>query len=404
MTNISDIKPYPKNAKKHSQKQVKQVADSIKRFGFVQPLVIDKNNEIVIGHCRYEAAKLLNLTEVPTVSVENLTDEEVKALRLADNKLNESGWDMDLALEDLKGLNTELFNLTGFENDILIDVKEDDFDAQAEYDKILEPTAKLGDLYQLGSHRLLCGDSTQPEAYSRLLEGSLADMVFTDPPYNVGYDYKVSYQGSKKSKKRGVFDDSKTDENFELFINSVFTNLFNNSKEGSCFYCWHASRTSRLFWDGIVKAGWHISQTLFWLKNQPTLSWLDYLWIIEPCYFGWKGKNHFVNKQLKLDRIGLINLDHDSFEELLDVVYSKRDSIATYIHPTQKPIRLAERALKKHCMGEGIVLEPFNGSGSTMMACEQLKRRCYAIELDPKFVDVAIKRWEQSTNQKAIKL
>src|SRR3989338_3324484 len=165
--NINEIKTYAKNAKKHSQKQIEQVANSIKEFGFIQPIVIDKNNEIVIGHCRYEASKLLGLKEIPIISVEKLTDEEVKALRLADNKLNESEWDMSLAIEELKGLSEEMFNLTGFDKDLIIEADEKD-DIIPEN---VEPKAKLGDLYKLGNHRVLCGDSTKIEDVERLMDG-----------------------------------------------------------------------------------------------------------------------------------------------------------------------------------------------------------------------------------------
>src|SRR3990167_1521704 len=172
---ISDIKPYPKNSKKHERKQIKQVADSIKRFGFVQPIVIDKNNEVVIGHCRLEAAKLLGLKDVPTISVENLSDKEVKALRLADNKLNESAWDMNLVIDELKGLDSELLDLTGFSRDLIIEGNEQD-------DVIPEnapPVAKLGEIWALGRHRVMCGDSTKKEDVAMLMGDKKADMVFT---------------------------------------------------------------------------------------------------------------------------------------------------------------------------------------------------------------------------------
>ena len=180
---IDLIKPYTKNAKKHDKKQIKQVSDSIKRFGFVQPIVIDKNNEVVIGHCRLEAAKLLGLKDVPTVSVENLSDEEVKALRLADNKLNESAWDMNLVIEDLKGLDSDLLDLTGFDKDLIIEGNEQD-------DVIPDSApaiAQVGDIWALGRHRVMCGDSTKKEDVEKLMDGKKADMVFTDPPYNVNY-------------------------------------------------------------------------------------------------------------------------------------------------------------------------------------------------------------------------
>ncbi|MFY9592139.1 MAG: ParB N-terminal domain-containing protein, partial [Bacteroidales bacterium] len=180
---IQDIKPYEKNAKKHTRKQIDQVANSIKRFGFVQPLVIDKNNELIIGHCRLEASKKLGMTEVPTLKLEDLSEEEVKALRLADNKLNESAWDMDLVIPELKGLSDDLLDLTGFDRDLIIEPEDKD-DEVPEVPK--KPRSKLGDLYELGNHRVLCGDATKKEDVERLMDGKKADCVVTDPPYNTG--------------------------------------------------------------------------------------------------------------------------------------------------------------------------------------------------------------------------
>ena len=214
---ISKIKPYSKNAKKHPQKQIKQVANSIKRFGFVQPIVIDKNNEVVIGHCRLEAAKLLGLTEVPYISVENLSDEEVKALRLADNKLNESEWDLNLVIEELKGLSSEMMELTGFDKDLIIETDEKD-------DLIPEnvpSVSKLGDLYELGKHRVLCGDSTKKEDVEKLMDGKKADMVFTDPPYGMFLETDFSkIKGSVKSIGfKGKLLGNKYDKNLGIKIN-----------------------------------------------------------------------------------------------------------------------------------------------------------------------------------------
>ena len=193
---IQDIKPYEKNAKKHTRKQIDQVANSIKRFGFVQPLVIDKNNELIIGHCRLEASKKLGMTEVPTLKLEDLSEEEVKALRLADNKLNESDWDMDLVIPELKGLSDDLLDLTGFDRDLIIEPDEKD-DEVPEVPK--KPRSKLGDLYELGNHRVLCGDSTKAEDVERLMDGKKANMCFTDPPYNVDYtgDEKIKLNGKE---------------------------------------------------------------------------------------------------------------------------------------------------------------------------------------------------------------
>jgi len=224
---IDLIKPYTKNAKKHDKKQIKQVSDSIKRFGFVQPIVIDKNNEVVIGHCRLEAAKLLGLKDVPTVSVENLSDEEVKALRLADNKLNESAWDMNLVIEDLKGLDSDLLDLTGFDKDLIIEGNEQD-------DVIPDSApaiAQVGDIWALGRHRVMCGDSTKKEDVEKLMDGKKADMVFTDPPYN------VNYSGRGKETSNVIENDNQTQEAFKQFLEKAFSNFRDFTKsEGGGIY------------------------------------------------------------------------------------------------------------------------------------------------------------------------
>ena len=402
---VSDIKPYPKNARKHPKKQIDLLVESIKRFGFDSPIIIDKNNEVIAGHGRLEAAKQLGMEDVPVIQKESLTEKEVRAYRLMDNKIQElAEWDRDLALEELKAIeDKQLQELTGFDMDLLIDVKEDEFDAQAEYDKIKEPQTKLGNLYQLGSHRLLCGDSTKVESYEKLMGGGKASLIFTDPPYNVDYNYGWIYENGKKKKAGKIFNDKKTDSEFIEFLTFCFKNLFIFSTNDAVFYCWYAERQVELFRKGIVNAGWHISQVIIWLKNSIRLSFgYDYHRIWEPCLLGWKkGEIHFKNKTLS-NLKDILLLDFNDFREILNVFYEHRDK--DYIHPTQKPVRLAERAIKKHSNLGEIVLEPFNGSGSTMMACEQLGRKCYAIELDPKFVDVAIKRYEQSAGKKAIKI
>ena len=206
--NIKNIKPYEKNAKKHPAKQIKQVADSIKEFGFNQPIVVDKKNVIIVGHGRYEAAKLLGLKEAPTITVD-LTEEQAKAYRLADNKLNESEWDMGLALEDLKGLSSEMFDLTGFDKDLLIEPDEKDDVVPDNVPSV----AKLGDIWQLGRHRVMCGDSTDKASVERLMDGKKADMVFTDPPYNLAFT-----GGTRKVKFDTLINDDETDASWTDFI------------------------------------------------------------------------------------------------------------------------------------------------------------------------------------------
>ena len=266
----------------------------------------------------------------------------------------------------------------------------------------------------MGNHRLYCGDSEKRESYLKLFGENKADLIFTDPPYNVGYDYwgfrkNDNFLKKQKGKRWGkeIFNDRKNPEDYGNFIHNFMKNCFDFCQDTSPFYIYHASKQENIVREGIERAGWYISQTLIWLKKSLIISpGQDYHHIYEPCYFGWKiGKKHFVNKKWGYKLSELINLDFDNFEEFLDVLYEKRDTLTiNYIHPTQKPVRLAERALKRSCPPGGIVLEPFNGSASTMIACEQLNRKCFAIELDPKFCDVAIKRYEQFTGKKAEKI
>ena len=222
--NIQDIKPYKLNAKKHAKKQIQQVANSIKRFGFVQPIVVDKNSEVVIGHCRLEAAKLLQLKEVPTVSVENLTDDEVKALRLADNKLNESDWNMDLVIDELISLGPDfdLLDLTGFSRDLIIEPEAKDDMIPEEAPAI----AKLGDIYQLGRHKIMCGDSTKDIGV--LMGEEMADMTFCDPPYN------VNYIGSATKRRKSIENDNI--EDYGQFLKDSINQMVSVSKETAPYY------------------------------------------------------------------------------------------------------------------------------------------------------------------------
>lgn len=399
---ISNLKPYSRNAKKHSKQQIDLIAKSIKEFGFRQPIVIDKNKEIIIGHARLEAAKQLGLKEVPVIDASDLTPQQVKALRLADNKLAElAQWDMNLAIEELKGLDDNLIDLTGFDRDLLIDIKEDEFDAEAEYAKISEPKIKKGELWQLGEHRVYCGDSTEKVSYEAILGQKRASLIFTDPPYNVGYNYdwcSPLHKGKKVAHR--FFNDKKTDDEYEKFIENVFRNGFEFTTEDANFYCWYASKHYSIVENGIKKSGWKISQQLIWMKNYPVLSiGQDFHRTFEPCLHGWK-KKHFYNKIGNYRDI----INWDEFQELFDIWFEKRDKLKDYKHPTQKPVRLAERAIKKSSKVNDIVIDFFGGSGSTLIACEQLKRKAYLIELDPIYTEVIINRYENFTGNKAIKV
>ncbi len=403
--NIEDIKPYSKNAKKHDKKQIQQVAASIKRFGFVQPIVIDKNNEVVIGHCRLEAAKLLGLKEVPTITVENLSDEEVKALRLADNKLNESAWDMDLVIGDLKGIDQELLDLTGFSRDLIIEGNEND-------DVIPEdapPVAKLGDIWQLGKHRVMCGNSTSKADVARLMGDNKADMVFTDPPYN------VDYKGTGENTSNGIMNDKMDSKAFDTFLAETFKRFSESSKEGCGWYVFHSSSTQDQFKKAIQDSGWQVKTQIIWNKPSAAMGWGDYRMKHEPFFYCGKENTQFYG-----DRTGTSIWDFQKTDgELFNwakrekaaeaagkttIWTMKRDNVNNYVHPTQKPVELIDKAMFNSSKAEDIVLDLFLGSGSTVIAAQKTNRICYGMELDPKYVDVIIKRWEDFTQQIAVKL
>jgi len=372
---LSSVKPYGKNAKKHPKEQVEKIANSIKRFGWAQPIVVDKNNDIIIGHGRLQAAKQLGLKTVPVIQMENLTEDEVKALRLADNKLNESEWDMDLVNQELEVLPVDLKTLTGFEDIEILDPQEDDFDTTPP----VEPKSTLGEIYKLGDHRLMCGDSTKIEDVEKLMDGEKADMVFTDPPY--GVDYSGGIQFTNRGVKKEQRERLENDGNADIYIASVpMMAVFCNGP----IYTWFADTKALELYQAIRSIDGQIHAMIIWVKNggYGALN-ANYKQKHEPCLY-WKPNGAtlgFVGETTETT-IWEMNKDGKNKE-----------------HPTQKPIALAARAIQNHDSKR--VLDLFGGSGSTLMACEQTKRKCYMMELDPKYIDVIINRWEKFTGLKA---
>ena len=374
---LSEIKPYPKNAKKHPDKQIKQIADSIREFGFNQQIVVDKDNTIIVGHGRYEAAKLLKLEEVPVTQVD-LNEEKAKAYRLADNKLNESEWEMDLVIEELKGLSAEMLDLTGFDRDLIIepDAKDDEVPDVPEV-----AVSKLGEIYQLGTHRVMCGDSTKSEDVGKLMDGHLSDMIHTDPPYNV--DYGASKNPQHKIRK--IENDKQSPEEWENFCKDVFL-IFKQFNKGDV-YTWGASGPDGMkmrLW--LVELGCHWSATIIWKKDRLVLTPANYQRMYEPCFYGWFGKSSWDGGRKEVE------------------VWDLQRPSDSKLHPTIKPVQLCEKAIINSSKERDIVLDLFGGSGSTLIACEKLTRTCYMMELDPKYIDVIIKRWEDFTGDKAVKL
>ena len=349
---INKIHPYEKNAKKHPKKQIEQVAASIKEFGFNQPIVVDKKGVIIVGHGRLEAAKLLGLKDVPTLTVD-LNEQQAKAYRLADNKLNESDWEMDLVIADLKGLDPELFDLTGFDKDLIIepDAKDD------EIPEDVPSQAKLGDIYQLGNHRVMCGDSTKIEDVEKLMDGVIPDLLHTDPPYGMN---AVSKSGVlTKTYGTDIMGDDNQDVAKDAF--NLFIGLYPDTKQ----IWWGANYYASVLPDSEC---W-----LVWDKNNGESDQTD-------CELAWANFRSVVRQ------------------------FTQSSEKVNRVHPTQKPVSLMGWIIKRFKLTSKTILDPFLGSGSTLIAAEKTNRICYGMELDPKYVDVIIKRWEDYTNQTAEKL
>ena len=395
------IKPYSKNAKKHTKKQIEQVANSIKEFGMHQPIVVDKQGVIIVGHGRYEAIKSLGWEVKPEwVKVADLTEEQANAYRLADNKLNESEWDMGLVIEELKGLSDPMFELTGFDKDLIIepDEKDDEVPPVPE-----APVSKIGDLYELGGHRVLCGNSIQLDTVSGLMGGIRSDMVFTDPPYLMNFDGSVHKDGSKsRNSQHGVIkNDKMSKEDGEQFLYDIATTIraFNNGAFYITFY--------RLGIDWIMnactKAGLKWRNLIIWKKNNHNLSNSDYKSLYEPMIVGWAddyvpvlygwGQEH--------DYYGKKS-EKDVWEQKLPSIWEIDRTSNNDLHPTMKPVELMLRAILNSSKSGGIVLDLFLGSGSTLIASHKTGRVCYGMELDPKYVDVIVQRYVDFTGNENI--
>lgn len=402
---IKDLIPYEKNAKRHNKTQIQNVAESIKRFGFAQPLVVDKDNVLIIGHCRLLAAKSLQIREVPVVRMDNLTEEEVKQLRILDNKLNESEWDMELLSEELKDL-----DMSGF--DIDWEIPEEEPEPEIIEDEVpeeVEPIARAGDIWRLGDHTLICGDSTNTETITRLMNGEKADLLLTDPPYNVNYS----------SKAGKIQNDNMTDAAFIEFLHAAFSAANENLRAGAGFYIWHADNKGYEFREAARQTGWLIRQNLIWVKSSFTLGRQDYQWQHEPCLYGWKdGAAHYFIEKRNLttvieDQIDLDKMKKEDMKKLLEVLFSEETPSTILraekpprsdLHPTMKPLKLMAKQINNSSKAGDAVLDIFGGSGSTLMACEQMNRRCLTCELDPHYCDVIIARWEEFTGRKAEKI
>lgn len=390
--NLEDIKPYENNPRKNDG-AVDAIARSIEQFGFNQPIVIDRNNIIVAGHTRHKAAKKLGLKTVPCIRVEDLTDEEVKAYRLADNKTAElAGWDFEMLAEELQEIDDIDMSDFGFEEALLSETEEVVEDEVPEINND-EPTSKPGDIWRLGPHVLMCGDSTNHDDVKKLIGGISADLLLTDPPYNIDYTELAASRAKFKPCKRikeGKYTNIKNDklspEAFEAFLTRAFHNASESMKKGAAFYIWHSDLTTMPFRKACLETDLDIKQCLIWEKQSITLTRQDYQWQHEPCLYGWKkGASHSWYSDRRQRTI--LKFDKPQKSEL---------------HPTMKPVALFDYLIKNSTKQGDIVLDLFGGSGTTLIACEQNGRVGYLMELDPKYCDVIVERWEKLTGRKAV--
>lgn len=381
---VSEIIPYEDNAKLHPERQVQQIKASINEFGFNDPIAIDENNVVIEGNGRLMAIKELGYEEVDCIRIEGLTEDQKRAYILVHNQLTmNTGFDIEILnkeLEKIKDIDMTQFD---FEIDIDFDLDIDlggtvEEDNVPEPDENAEPKAKLGDIYKLGNHRLMCGDSTSLEDVAKLMGEEKADMLLTDPPYNVDYE-------GKTEDKLTIKNDKMSDGNFRDFLVNAFKAADSVMKPGAVFYIWHAESEGYNFRGACIDAGWKVRQCIIWNKNSMVLGRQDYQWKHEPCLYGWKdGASHLWASDRKQTTVIDFNRP------------TKAD-----IHPTMKPVGLFDYQIKNNTKQGDIVLDLFNGSGTTIMACEQNKRVARCMELDPRYVDAAIKRWEDFTGQKA---
>ncbi len=408
MRRVAELIPYARNAREHSEEQVRQLRASLREFGFVAPLLIDSQGNILAGHGRLMAAKAEGMEEVPCVLVEHLSDTQRRAYILADNRLAEqASWNAELVsleLQELKEAGFELI-LTGFdESDILLEepeeIREDDYEPELPS----QPRSKRGEIYQLGEHRLMCGDATDAADVAALMDGAAAQLLLTDPPYNVDYT-----GGTGEHLK--IENDAQAEDAYSAFLRQAFENAKSVLEPGAAYYIWHADGAPG--WavrDACRSVGLRVRQCLIWVKQSATLSRQDYHWQHEPCLHG----------ETELEALAC----GETWDEHEACLYGWKDGRAhlwcsdrrqttvlefdrparSEEHPTMKPVRLFGYQVANSTLREAAVLDLFAGSGTTVIACEQLGRVAYLMETDARYVDVIIRRWESFTGRKAVLL
>lgn len=412
---LTDLKPYAGNAKLHPPEQVHQIAESIREFGNNDPIAIDQDGVIIEGHGRYLALQELGYEYAECIRLDHLTDEQRRAYTLVHNQLT-MNTDFDLAmleaeLEKIKDIDMGAFDLSLDD----IHLEDNELESTDEVTEVRipevhegEPRTKRGQIWRLGPHRLMIGDSTSAQDVEKLMGGAEADMLLTDPPYN------VNYEGAAGK----IMNDNLTDSNFQAFLSAAFTNASHAMRPGAAFYIWHADTEGYNFRKAVCDTDLLLKQCLIWKKNLFVLGMQDYQWIHEPCLYGWKegAAHYFVNDRKQTtctdtsEMVDFKKMKKDELVELLEHIYS--DEVAKSVieedkprksdlHPTMKPIRLMATQIRNSTKPGWCVLDLFGGSGSTLIACEQMHRISYTMELDTKYADTILKRWEDYTGRAA---
>lgn len=385
LRNIETIHPYGKNPRINDN-AVDAVAASLKEFGFRQPIVVDKDGVIVCGHTRYKAAQKLGLTKVPVHVAKDLSSEQIRAYRIADNKTSDlSDWDYDILPIELSELQDAGFDLgsIGFDETELAKLLNTEptqglTDDDAVPDPPAEPITQPGDLWLLGDHRLLCGDSTNPEDVARLMHGQKADMVFTDPPYN------VNYQGGTEDELT-IQNDAMSDDDYIAFMDAFFTQFRESVKNTASLYICHASAWQLETELALRRAGFKVRNPIIWAKNCGVFGFARYKFQHEPIFYAHvKGESDLWYGDLTQT-----------------TVWQEKKPAANRLHPTMKPVEIVQRAVVNSSKLGDLILDLFMGSGTTLIAAQTLDRRCYGMEIDPVYADVVVQRWEQFTGKKA---
>lgn len=383
----SKLVPYINNARTHNEQQIQKLRSSLREFGFINPVIIDSDYNIIAGHGRVMAAKEEGIAEVPCVFADHLTPAQKKAYIIADNRMaQDAGWDEELLRIEIEALQAEAFDvaLTGFEEQEIADLfagdaedaEDDGFDVEEELSKPC--FSKAGDIWHIGNHRVICGDSTLPETYEKLMDGKQANLVCTDPPYF------VALQNASGT----IANDDLNDKDGYEFLMKAFENFKNSMAIDASIYVFYATMKARVFYDAYEDAGFKVGAGLIWKKPRAPLMRTDWKFNMEPIIWGWRkdGKHKWYGDQKQ-----------KAVFEFEGIKNSKEDGFG---HPSSKPVPLIAYLLKQCTQANGIVLDGFLGSASTLIACEQMDRICYGVELEPKFVDVAVKRYIQFKDDK----